>query len=330
MTSPNIVVAAAAAAASRTRRSGFKPRPAAVSVPAEAKSKKVSGKKSALTKHKLKLQTTSAGSKTGTRPLASNTKLHYKKQLDQLESFLTLIGDYDSLLLLDEKAPTNCISMNVESLALYIQFKRTPKDTPLKNLADEEVHDVSGNPIKCQGSWKNPKIVDHLTAAVKLLHQARHHESSYQEACPDCLELPADDQHKGCSMHAGLPRLKRQGNPCNSIIYTDTVAQLRKDGKAYQPQGSNFLSPKDLRHLQQYLCNSGSLRDLQSYVMLLLGVKLFLRHDEYSNIQMKHFEEVQKRYVIDENGIHGLCLEVTGKCDNIPQQLLTKVGQECT
>jgi hypothetical protein len=253
---------------------------------------------------------------------------HYNKQLKQVKDFLTLIGDYESLLIMEENAPEYCIAMNVESLMLYLQFKRNEKGTKLLNLASEEVKDVNGNVLTCQGAWKNPKIVDHVTAAVKLLHNARNNSMEYQDPCPHCCERPLEDQYKGCAMHAGLPRLRRRGNPCNSIQYTNCVAQLRKNGKGYQPQGSNFLTPKDLRCLQHHLCFSGCIRDLQTYVMLLLGVKLFLRHDEYSSIKIESFEKVQKRHVIDENGIHGLCLEVMGKSDKVPKQLYIWVDDD--
>jgi hypothetical protein len=73
--------------------------------------------------------TTGKVSKTGSRVLTSKTKTTYQNLFDQLERFFKMIGDYDSLLILQDRPPENCISMKVESLLQFVDYKFGKKNT---------------------------------------------------------------------------------------------------------------------------------------------------------------------------------------------------------
>jgi hypothetical protein len=63
-------------------------------------------------------------SKTGSRVLVTKTKMTYQNIFSQLEHFFfKMIGDYDSLLILQDHPPENCISMKVESLLQFVDYK---------------------------------------------------------------------------------------------------------------------------------------------------------------------------------------------------------------
>ncbi len=296
----------------------------AIPILATAAARLSAGKTAAMKKHGLSLDNATDTHRLGSHFFRSTaTKANYDGKLKQLRSFLTNLGDYESLLILEDKKIPYCPAINVESLVLFIRYKRNSTTEKLTNVSDHPVTDVNGTVITCKQSWNNPKIVDSLTAAVVILHKQRYNDSPYQEPCTQCLALPIADQHKGCTFHPSSPRLRRTGNPCYAAVYQDCAKQLRFDGIAYQPEGANFLSPKDIRVAQKYLCNTGEITDLQMYVMILLGIKCFLRHKEYAKICIHHMQKVEKLYVIDKNGtIQALCLEVRGKSDKQRVQLL--------
>lgn len=50
-----------------------------------------------------------------------------------LERFLAMIGDYESLIILQPYAPQLSPAMNVNSLILYVDFKTYDKGTFFKN-----------------------------------------------------------------------------------------------------------------------------------------------------------------------------------------------------
>jgi len=141
-----------------------------------------------------------------------------------------IVGDYESLLMLHDRAPDDfCPSMNPVSITQFISFKRSTKGSDLTDLtSSQNVMDVDGNVVKCQGGWNDPRNVDQCLAAVSALHSARGQRGSFKDRCNQCVEL--DDQgysiffslifslsitgsYHGCRIHRGSPCLWRMGNP---------------------------------------------------------------------------------------------------------------------
>ena len=89
------------------------------------------------------------------------------------------------------------------------------------------------------------------------------------------------------------------------------MAQLKKDD--YKEQGSSQLLPFDLRLLANRLLSASCIIALQTWVIILLAVKLFLRHDEFHDIDMSQF--VAGMVEIKEHRVDVLVLEVFGKAD---------------
>ena len=87
------------------------------------------------------------------RALSKNTLLTYEHHFRGLINFFKIIGDYQSLLMLRDRRPLNCPSMNVESLIMYLRWKFGPKTMPLTNLEGVPMKDVVHNPILCTGIW---------------------------------------------------------------------------------------------------------------------------------------------------------------------------------
>jgi hypothetical protein len=209
---------------------------------------------------------------TGHHPLADASKSKYVGNLRMLNHFFTMIGDYESMLILQEDSPDNCISMNIDSIILFACYKCGEKGTLLKDLNGNIKHDVDGKPMKCTGDWKDPNNVDGLHSAVHLLHDSQDHCGQYEDHCPRCLSLDESEQYKGCQSHAKNPRLIHWGNPVLCNKWKECVLASDKDGKDYKAHGCDQLLPSDLRHLQTYLLACNSLAALQMLVIIFLAV----------------------------------------------------------
>jgi hypothetical protein len=144
-----------------------------------------------------------------------------------------------------------------------------------------------------EGCWKAPKNADILRAGAHDLHAACNHVAEYQEPCDDCRARSKRNRHKGCSKHNDRPQLYRKGDPTSHIIFTNCRERLRKDDIAYEEKGSIqlVLLPSDLRLPSQRLLSSKSIVDLQTWVIIIDACVIFLRHDEFHDIEVKHFKD---------------------------------------
>jgi hypothetical protein len=201
-----------------------------------------------------------------------------------------------------------------------LRFKRqTPGIALLTFDGSGTCKDVRGDLMAVEGCWKAPKNADIFRAGVHDLHIACNHVSEYQEPCDSCRDLPKSQWHKGCSMHNDRPQLYRKGDPTSHIIFTNCLTQLNKDDVAYAEKGSAQLLPSDLRLLGQRLLSTKSIVDLQTWVIIIDATLLFLRHDEFHDIEMKQFKD--DLFEILPDRVNSLALEICGKAD---KRLLTR------
>ena len=109
-----------------------------LSVPYGLEEKTENGLAGTLVKYRVALEDQSHylyGSKT----IRQNTKQSYMKHFAGFLSFLCRIGDYESLLVLHNKAPrTEIPCMNANSVALYMLFKTGEDGSVLCNLGTQD------------------------------------------------------------------------------------------------------------------------------------------------------------------------------------------------
>ena len=187
------------------------------------------------------------------------------------------------------------------------------------------VLDVDNGQVYCDGRWNAPNKAGQLKAAIENVHKAHNHTGPYLRQCSACVAFAASSQSgtesPPCAIHAGIyPRLSRTGNPAEHTIFTNTVKQTKKDGAAYCERGDSQLLPSDLRNLRTYLLSTNDVSDLQMWVVVLLGCKLFLRPDEVLHIKMSGI--MPELIVRDEGDVRSIMLEVMGKADKKPVHLV--------
>jgi len=68
------------------------------------------------------------------------------------------------------------------------------------------------------------------------------------------------------------------------------MKQRKKDGANHHEEGASQLLPSDLRDLRTKLVNSQSIIELQTWTIIIVSVCLFLRHDEFHDINVEQFD----------------------------------------
>jgi hypothetical protein len=250
----------------------------------------------------------------GNRAIEEKTKNNYEGCLRQFWRFCVLIGDYESLLPLLSPRPNDSPAVNVMRLDEFLRFKRLTTDMDLRISNSTTIcKDVLGKQMTVEGCWKAPKNALIFRAGVHNLHLDCNHVAEYEEPCDECRGQPEGQRHKGCRNHNGRPRLYRKGDPTSNVLFTNCIERLRKKDIAYEEKGSSQLLPSDLRLLCQHLLSTQSIVGLQTWVIIIVATILFLRHDEFHDIEMEHFKDDLFQILPDR--VNSLALAVFGKCD---------------
>ncbi len=129
----------------------------------------------------LKLQAShnNIGPLTGGIPLAGNTLQSYAKHYESLRYFFGQIGDFESLLIL-QNGP-----MKPASIVLHHKWKVGASRLYLLNENGQKVLDLDGNEIRCLGSWLSPENHEQCHSAISTLHRARNKVGNYQNPCSE-------------------------------------------------------------------------------------------------------------------------------------------------
>ena len=287
-------------------------------------------KQAYLDEHSIILKS-APSSRTGTINLEKRTKTQYERHYIGLSRFCILIGDVETILSMDRCMPQKgCPPANPETLANYLRYKTLKPGEKLVNFAldtrveEEEsktsdqvlLKDVFGNDIQCVGGWKAPVNVTQFTGAISTLHKSRGQGDQYKDVCADCLEeWKGNRASNGCEFHPGQFLFKRRGNPTTCQLFTNAYKEALKCLKENEIVGAYQLLPKELRDIRTLLLSTNKLSDLQLYTAILVSIHLFLRHDEFADLEMRH---VKPNLCQIKNGmVSRLAIQICGKSDNV-------------
>jgi hypothetical protein len=260
---------------------------------------------------------------TGTSSIKENTTKSYDKHFRGFSAFCAILGDYESLLVIHDRAPDEfCPSMKPETIALYFRYKSWQKGDKLKDfLSNTVVLNIFGDPILCDGAWKDPGNSNQFLSAVTSVHAARAQNGPYKTPCMFCTEEWSKSQDSnGCRFHPGDIRVWRTGNPRNSDIVKNAYRENTQELFDYEVRGSYQLLPVELLEIRNMLLSTNRIEDLQLYCIMLVSIHLFLRHDEFSSIQLDHIQ--RDLCIIKEGQLEALALRVCGKTDQVWKTLI--------
>lgn len=262
--------------------------------------------------------------------IADSSYKSYTKQFRGFFRFLALIGDYDSMLVFhNQKCKFITESMKSESVAMYIIYK-TEKVTQLLRKVDNAnltVKDVFGKDIKCRGEWNFLGNADQFLNAITAIHVSISQDNNYTTPCTLCVQSRQKNINStGCNNHAGEFRFYRRGNPRYCKYVKSAMAKARELTSGHESRRCPQLLPVDIERLRKILFTTNKLSDYQLYVMLLLGIHLFLRFDELANFKI---DQYLPQYSIVMNGkVEKILFTVQGKCDKNPVILQLKRNDE--
>ena len=258
---------------------------------------------------------------TGNRPLADKSMKSYGNQFRGLRYFCSLIGDYESMLILEEKRPSFCPAMSPYMISSFIKFKRLKKGTPLVDNHERPVKDVYGREMVCQGGWNDPDNVKSLMSAVGALHIAAKNSGQFSERCMDCIDMDRREDYHGCIHHRMRPQLWRRGDPRTHQVLKNAVKTSYKNGSGYIAEGDSPLTPWELIQIRNSRVFTGNVEDLQFFVVVILAVKLFLRSDEFLTLTDTSIQwDVSS--LNRDGSLKGLAIKIQGKTDPVPVTLM--------
>jgi len=167
----------------------------------------------------------------GSKYLAKTSKGSYFKHYWGMFKFLSLIGDYESSLVLYVGTPRELVpSMKAESVALYLLYKCSKKGDVLKLHEDSpNVTNVYGSNVLCLGEWKALVNVHQCMSAVSALHSSlKFNSANYQDLCNSCVsDFKSNSHSTGCIHHRGKYHFYRQGNPRLSDVVSATYRRCK-------------------------------------------------------------------------------------------------------
>jgi hypothetical protein len=273
------------------------------------------------------------------RSAQAGTKEEYHQIWNQVRSFSVLREDWQSACILTRHmCPTNPLPVRPSTICEYMRFKYQKPGTIVCEYGTQTpilVRHGSGDEdvevLEATGDWHSPMVINKFRASLKYLHRLYNHlREGYSPSCDFCVAINQENNVAGfwgaCPQHAGRPCLLETGSPVNSIQFTDECKFASIQLIEHIPVGALCLLPGDIRDLRRALLGA-DLQGYQVYVMILLGIKLFLRSSELLNLRMEQFEK--KLYIVNDEEVRAIALYVKGKSDRQKKYLYIWADEYC-
>ena len=234
-----------------------------------------------------------------------NIEKQYKPYWNELYRFCVKIKDWRSAAIFsDEQRPENPIPADPWTIELFFLLKTEPKGKliehphTLKPCMWWPRYGKKAEQIVGTDKWKAESNIKHLHTAVQMCHiPFPKCNGNYSVPCNACwdanrdfLEQPGLVGHnwKMCRDHSATGAiLTCYGDPLTehylSKAYTTTLKRLNTKHKV---KGALQLNAKQVWQVRMALlsgCGHNTVKrfqNFQTYTMILLGIKLFLRADE--------------------------------------------------
>jgi hypothetical protein len=257
----------------------------------------------------------------------------YKCYWNGLRDFCLALGEYDSAIIMcRDICPSDPPPVKLDVAIHYGRYKVQEPGTPLLHYeTNAPVKDKDGNPLYCVGEWTGRSTVKDYGSALNKLHD--HYESGrgdYIQECKECCLIPLARLKKGegCRKHLGAPRVWRTGCPSKHVSFRNDNSSLIQYVLAHYSAKTTFaFNPGMLRDLRIYLLSSNNMYNMMVWTILLVCIKGFLRIEEALQLTMENLKE--QYFVVKEDTIEGLAMEVQGKCDEEPITMAMWDDSEC-
>jgi hypothetical protein len=269
-------------------------------------------------------------SKTGTLAGRLKSIKQYRPYWKELGRFAVKVGDFCTAAICDdERCPLNLLPANPDTIILWIQYKSHEMGCPIVKPRSSNTHATyaNGELITAIGEWKAPVNIRRARMAINMLHQPFELccGKKYVFACNQCVSSnsPLDFTKAGtwtsCAAHSKGALLRDSGNPTTKLQCKKAMAEARnllKDN--HTVRGNIQLMPAQIRSIRKNLMESGgggSMYKMQTYLMMILGINLFLLASEVIALGFDNFQMDAAEVEFPEHRVDSLVLWVKGKGD---------------
>ena len=248
----------------------------------------------------------------------------YVGRVEDLLRFCYLVGDYESAVLFDRNnCPKNPLPLSPDTLKSYLDHKCGFSGETLVYKGKAVTDPGTSIPVYCTGVWKCHTNIDRTSSLLRTglgsLHESLR--GDYLSKCPECWRIHhsvpgrAPGTYGSCQEHPNAPLLVTRGDVSSEPQVKKYLKEWREAARnGHLRKGNCALNPSEVRKLQSYLVkNSSCPEDFKLYVMILTGIKLFLRADELLNMKVEDF--ITRMFQVHPNRVRTLSVGVQGKSD---------------
>jgi hypothetical protein len=269
-------------------------------------------------------------SKSGTLTGRLKTIGQYRPYWKELGRFAVKVGDFRTAAICDDELrPSNPLPADPDTIILWIQYKSHGKGCPIVNPRSSTTiaKYANGDNITAVGEWNAPVNIRRARTALNMLHQPFELCSGekFTFACAQCVasNAPLDFTQGGtwssCAAHSNGALLRDRGNPTTELQCEKAIAEARNLLKEnHSVRGNIQMTPAQVRSIRKNLFESGgggNMYNMQTYVMMLLGINLFLRASEVITLGFDNFQMNAAEVEFAEHRVDSLVLWVKGKND---------------
>jgi len=230
------------------------------------------------------------------------TVLSYTAYLEEMLLVAYLVGDYRSAALLNrDLCPENPFPLTPSFVEIYYSFKCGEPGVPIcyPNTTRQIRTNGQNSVLKSVGTWHAPTCLNKLHGAVGALESLyAHMHTEYEEICDHCVranqlrpeaDTTARSDWLSCPDHAGRPVLVARGSVLRSLQVIGVHEKWKMLLGKHKVRGNIALLPSQVRQIRLHLVNINDLECLQTYVMMIVGIKLFLRAEELCDLMIDKF-----------------------------------------
>jgi hypothetical protein len=269
---------------------------------------------------KIKITGRNKGTNVGRTDSAKNSSMERCETVWQgLLDWSVANKDWESGIILHRPScPANPLPVNLDLAIHHMRHRTCEKGAVLRNHKTDEPILLDGSPVLCCGDWRSVSSVGMFRSALSKLHShCKTTKGEHVERCAECNKIPPEDARKGegCRRHPGKPDHWPRGCPSSSAEFKTKINQSTNyvENTCEMRSTIAFL-PGKLRDIRNHLLSHNDLKHLMLWMIVILGVKVFLRIDEV--LELDHEQFLKECFVVKGSDVESLLTKIKGKRDD--------------
>jgi hypothetical protein len=221
--------------------------------------------------------------KQGKNAVDTGTAVAYASRWASIHKFCVLLGRYKCALIVDRvKCPDHPPPLDPETIMLYMSYQSFHKGQVLTDrMTGVPVLDVNDKKVYCEGAWNCGSNLDKFRASIIALYSLYPDlRGAFVPECKNCVEKTTfngtEATYTSCAFHTAGARVRTMGNSYEDVDVEKHAKSMKDLLSDYVIRGNIQLMPSEVRRLRTILLSGNSLSGLQFWVMIILGIKMYL------------------------------------------------------